>query len=628
MSELRKDLPTPLDILAGTRSFRGLDAEALRAFVAAAEPHDVAAGTILFRAGDAYCRCVYVLLSGNMVMRRPTGEEVEIQIGDFLGLANYLDEEPHLSTALAVTSSVVLRVSADRLKALEATQPALFNALNRIIAQKLRIRSPVRSISAGVLAKPVSNVMRSPVVSCGPQITLRQAFEMMRERRVGSLVAVDADQRLLGILTFAGLAEATLLQGAQPHDSIMKAACELARTITPDTPLWRAEELQQQYRAKYLIVVDGETPVGMVSQTDITRVLTSQPSILSAQIPQVESIEELTELARHLPEVASAARDEHRRPSAAVRHLSETHLALQRRAVELTLAWMQEKGHGEAPVPFAVLIMGSGGRREMLLNPDQDNGLILADAPETESDSVQAWFERFSKRLNKNLDRIGYILCPGDIMARNPMFRKSLRHWKDQVRHIAEKPTVKAARWANVVFDFDTLYGDEGLTTELRRHVLSELQARQRLLKMMADEDAEGRPAIGFFNQLVTTTEDEQGKKIDIKRNGLRIIADAARIFALQNGIAVQNTTERMTSLVRVGKLSGDFSASVREAYEELVDLLLSHQLRQARRGKTLDKLVDPASLSEQSRATLRMAMRAVKRFQDRLADDYATDIF
>jgi CBS domain-containing protein len=83
-----------------------------------------------------------------------------------------------------------------------------------------------------------------------------------------------------------------------------------------------------------------------------------------------------------------------------------------------------------------------------------------------------------------------------------------------------------------------------------------------------------------------------------------------------------------MTSLVRVGKLSGDFSASVREAYEELLDLLLSHQLRQARRGRTLDKLIDPAGLSEQSRATLRMAMRAVKRFQDRLADDYATDIF
>ena len=49
----------------------------------------------------------------------------------------------------------------------------------------------------------------------------------------------------------------------------------------------------------------------------------------------------------------------------------------------------------------------------------------------------------------------------------------------------------------------------------------------------MAEDDAEGKPALGIFNQLVTTR-DEKGEHIDIKRNGLRIIADAARIFAFR----------------------------------------------------------------------------------------------
>ena len=79
---------------------------------------------------------------------------------------------------------------------------------------------------------------------------------------------------------------------------------------------------------------------------------------------------------------------------------------------------------------------------------------------------------------------------------------------------------------------------------------------------------------------------------------------------------------------MRLGVLSDDFRDSVQEAFEELLDLLLLHQIKQARAGKKLDKLIDPEQLTPQSRSTLRMAMRAVKRFQDRLQDDYSTDIF
>ena len=264
----------------------------------------------------------------------------------------------------------------------------------------------------------------------------------------------------------------------------------------------------------------------------------------------------------------------------------------------------------------------------MLLNPDQDNGIIIADEGQAERAQVDDWFERFCRRLNRNLDKVGYDLCPGEIMARNPRYRKHLSEWKQQISHIGRKPTEKAARWANVMFDFDTLYGNDALTLDLRRHLHNEIGEDSRLLKMMADHDAEGRPAIGFFNQLITTTRDEQGEWIDIKRNGLRIIVDAARIFALQQGVAVQNTSDRLRALVRVGKLSDDLANAVQEAYEELLDLLLSHQLRQMRAGRKLDKLIDPDKLSRQSRETLRMAMRAVKRFQERLQDDYASDIF
>jgi CBS domain-containing protein len=615
-------------ILCGTRTFKGVSPDSIKALVENSTLHRVSPGEALFRPGDKYDQQLYTLVEGNIVMHRPSGNQDSCQPGDFIGLANYLDDDDYHSAAIATTRTTLLKTRAEVMHRLEQDHPDLFNSLNRVIAAKLRERSPDRSITSGALAQPVIRVMKSPVAFCGPETTLLAAFQLMKERKIGSMVVKDREEKLLGVLTYSGLAEVMLLTDSSAEESIMKAACETPRVVEPDTPLWEAEELMQRYTAKYLIVVEVMKPIGIISQTDILRTLIYRPSTLSNRIRGSATLKELIGHSSQLASAAEDAQETNHRPSTAVRLLSETHLMIQKRAIELTLEWMESKGYGPPPADYALIIMGSGGRREMLLNPDQDNGIIIEDGGAKENKQQGEWFERFCKRVNRNLDKAGYMLCPGEIMARNPMYRKNLSQWKKQVSHIISKPTEKAARWSNVLFDFDTLYGNDALTMELRRHVLAEIQAKPRLLKLMADHDAEGRPAIGFFNQLVITTKDAQGEWIDIKRNGLRIVSDVARIFALQNGVAVQNTSDRLKALARIGKLSDDFTVTVQEAYEELLDLLLSHQIRQARAGKKLDKLIDPEKLTPQSRGTLRMAMRAVKRFQDRLQDDYGTDIF
>jgi CBS domain-containing protein len=143
----------------------------------------------------------------------------------------------------------------------------------------------------------------------------------------------------------------------------------------------------------------------------------------------------------------------------------------------------------------------------------------------------------------------------------------------------------------------------------------------------MTDHDAEGRPAIDFFNRL-RTTHSKRGDIVDIKRNGLRIIADAARIFALQSGVAARSTPDRLNALVHLGKFSSDFVTAVIEAYEELLDLLLEHQIEQAKAHIEPDKSIDPKKLTDQGRNALQMAMRSVKRLQDSLQKEFGTEIF
>lgn len=620
MDNKRTTLTTE-QILAATRTFKEVPSGTLKELVNCASKRVLPGGVALFRPGEPYKKEIYILLDGTVVMHRPTGRQDTVLAGDLIGLANYLDKNDYTTKTIATNQSVILAIHEDRFKALEEEHPELFNVLNRVIATKLRERSPDRSISTGALAHPVTRVMHTPVISCTAETRLREAFDIMKARKIGSIVITDDSGLLRGVLTYAGLAEALMLRDAVPEDRVIDSAFETPRVIDPETALWEAEEIMRRHSVQYLIVLDEQNPVGIVSQTDILRILISRPSTLSNRFRETDTIKELAKLMPQLVDAAIDVQETNHRPSNAVRLLSEYHLIAQRRVVELTLRWMERKDLGKPPVGFTLLIMGSGGRLEMLLNPDQDNGIIIDDSPISETKEVKEWFDHFCNRLNLNLDLVGYPLCPGAIMARNPLYNKTLAKWKRQISHIINHPTEKAARWSNVVFDFDTLYGDDALTTELRRHALAEIKTRPRLLKMMSDHDAEGKPAIGFFNQLVTM-KDEQGEYIDIKRNGLRIIADAARIFSLQNGIAAQNTTDRLNALMRVGKLSTDLTDSVQEAFEELLDLLLTHQIRQAKAGKELNKLINPEHLSPQSRSTLRMAMRAVKRFQEQLQDD------
>ncbi len=624
-----------LEMLSGTQAFNGVEHSAISALVEKSKVHQMNPGEVLFRPGDEYRYTIFIPYLGIMRLRRKNGIEDDVLPGEFIGLGNYLDSATYVSTAIATTATRVLEISAEDFHQLERDHHSLFDSLNRTIANKLREHSRERGISSGILAQPVSSIMKSPVATCSKESSLLDAYQTMKQRKIGSLIITSDDGRMIGMITFPGLAKAMLEKGAEAGDQIVENACQTAIPLEPDTPIWEAEEIQHQTKAQHLIVHEHSVPIGIVSVADILRRLISRPSALMTQIPQAANIKELQTLFGLMKETAADAQEEHHRPSAAVRYLSDTHLALQRRTVELTLKWMKHKGHGKPPCGFAILIMGSGARKEMMLDPDQDNGILIEDCAEYKKPESKIWFERFCKRMNNNLDRVGYFLCPGEIMARNPTYQKTLKQWKKQITKTIQQPSEKGARWSNILFDFDTLYGDDQLTSELRRHVFEEIQQNPKLLQMMMEHDAEGSPAIGMFNRLITTKAIENSDKkskavevIDIKRNGLRIIADAARIFALQNGVAVQNTTDRLTALARVGKLSNDMRESISEAYEELLGMLLTHQIKQAKKGKKLDKSINTEKLTPQTRSTLRMAMRAVKRFQDSLQDEFSANLF
>jgi CBS domain-containing protein len=134
----------------------------------------------------------------------------------------------------------------------------------------------------------VRDVMRKGVVSCAPNLTLREAAKLMAEAKVRALVVIDEHCALAGILSQSDLVNATLAQrDTAQRDTprwqetmVCEAMTQDVLTVTPDTPLSEAAKILVDNNVHRLVVIDNQrsscSPVGVLSVGDIMRRLTGE----------------------------------------------------------------------------------------------------------------------------------------------------------------------------------------------------------------------------------------------------------------------------------------------------------------------------------------------------------------
>src|SRR6185436_9295277 len=88
------------------------------------------------------------------------------------------------------------------------------------------------------------------------------------------------------------------------------------------------------------------------------------------------------------------------------RFLTDINCDLYRHLLDGALASMKDEGWGEPPVRFCALVMGSAGRGENFLDPDQDNGFILEDYPDDAHCAIDRFFVELAERTCRDLDAI------------------------------------------------------------------------------------------------------------------------------------------------------------------------------------------------------------------------------
>jgi len=117
----------------------------------------------------------------------------------------------------------------------------------------------------------VRNLMKSPVVSVGPEESLRRAAQVMREHGIGSIVVERGDQ-LAGILTERDVMHAVAELGDVGAARVGEHMTAPVVTAPPNWDVAVAATRMSDRNIRHLVVVEQGRAVGVLSVRDVMSV--------------------------------------------------------------------------------------------------------------------------------------------------------------------------------------------------------------------------------------------------------------------------------------------------------------------------------------------------------------------
>ncbi|MEE8339509.1 MAG: DUF294 nucleotidyltransferase-like domain-containing protein, partial [Xanthomonadales bacterium] len=365
----------------------------------------------------------------------------------------------------------------------------------------------------------------------------------------------------------------------------------------------------------HLPVMDGDKPVGLVTAGDILRAQSEHPLRVVRDIYKQNSIEELLVLSRRLPSLferlVNLGRDVEQ-IGRMVTHITD--------AFTVRLIRLAEQKLGPPPMAYSWIVFGSQAREDQTAKTDQDNGLVLMrEAGENET----IYFAQLSDLVCGGLDQLGYVYCPGEIMALNAKWRVSLARWKRQFNRWIEQPDPKSVMYCSIFFDIRSVYGEHSLVDDLQEHASTRARENRIFRRFMAANMLGHRPPLGFFRQFVQEDDGSHSEGLNLKHRGIVPITDLVRMRALEAGIREANTFRRIELAMEAGVMSEEDAGSLRDALVLISRIRLSHQSAQMAAGEKPTNFIPPEDLSPLMKRNLKAAFMLVIESQKALESRY-----
>ena len=460
----------------------------------------------------------------------------------------------------------------------------------------------------------VRDLLKRRPVYVDHQTSIYKAAQKMSAEDVSS-VLVMCGKNLCGIVTDKDLRQRVLAKAVDPTRAIEEVMTVDPMSVEADSGVDAALLMMMRENYHHLPVMEDTRPLGLVTAGDILRAQSEHPLRVVRDIYKRNSIEGLLRLSRRLPSLfermVNLGRD--------VEQIGRM-VTLITDAFTIRLIQLAEQELGDPPVAYAWVVFGSQAREEQTARTDQDNGIILER--DAEGDEIK-YFARLSEFVCDGLDKLGYVYCPGEIMALNVKWRVSLSKWKRHFDGWIDEPNPKSVMYCSIFFDIRCVHGSNSLVDDLQGYASDRAKENRIFRRFMAANVLTHTPPLGFFRRFVQENDGTHSEGLNLKHRGVVPITDLVRMRALEAGIVEANTFRRIDLAKEAGVMNESDADSLRDALRLINRVRFNHHSKQMSAGEKPSNFVPIEDLSPLLRRNLKAAFMLVEEAQQALALRY-----
>ncbi|RMF17927.1 MAG: CBS domain-containing protein [Gammaproteobacteria bacterium] len=459
---------------------------------------------------------------------------------------------------------------------------------------------------------------RSPV-HCPPDMQTREAVRLMHANGIGSIIVTDPAERPIGIFTLHDLRRLVA-----NDDS--RLDLPLRDTMTPNPVTLRLEQtafeaaLQMaKHHFAHIVVVDDDQKLrGVVSERDLFSLQRVDLVHLARTIANAPNMDTLVALRSDVSRLC-ATMIAHGASAEQILHIiTLLNDYTTRQTIRLML-----QAHGDPGFPFTWLSFGSAARRAQTLYTDQDNGILFEAENEQDARDKQQVLLPLARHINEALDRCGFTLCKGNIMASNPDLCLSRQQWASWFMRFIDQATPQNLLNSSIFLDFRPIWGEEPPANDMFAEVRAHISQHTIFQKLLAANSLNTRPPLTVFRTFALQKRKDAPPGIDLKVQCLTPFTDGARVLALSENIDAVSTLHRFRKLAAKGAMDAQDAEAFEEAWSIIQMLRLRHQLACQQNNEPISNFILPDALNPLDRRILKEACRQAQRLQTKIERRY-----
>lgn len=482
------------------------------------------------------------------------------------------------------------------------------------ISRKKQTEKIVQSLSSELqsslilMNQPISQFVK-PIVKCNLQTTVAEAASLM-DRKKMNLIFIADNNKMLGVVDDSDLRKRVLAKNKDGKSLLVEVMTSPIVCISNAALLYEVVlEFRKQNISHLAVENDKNEIVGVLSRKDILEIQHNSLSYILSEIEYAEDVSELKKIYDKIPVLVNALLESGNKTELITHIITSVSDAMTNRIITFAL-----EDHGNPPCRFAFVALGSEGRKEQTIATDQDNAIIFEDVGEDNVQKIKKYFLKFAETVNNHLAHVGYELCIGGMMAKNPKYTLTLSDWKKQFTSWINTPEPQNIIDTAVFFDFRCIYGDNFFTDELRKHVNLLIDKKAIFVYHLAQTVIQYRSPLNIFGNIASG----DNETFDIKKILLPVIT-FIKVFSLQRKLSETNTLQRLEQLLIQNVIQKSMYEELKQAYNFLMGLRFDTQTNALNEFRKPDNTINIKNLTEIEKSTLKKIFSLISEMQTKL---------